>query len=181
MSYKYILENTPADISTLSEKELRSRVRELADVANKRMKRYEQAEQAGRASYSHAYERAVQSGGRFSTKGKNTNDLRAEYKRVYKYLTAETSTRRGARVVERRTQERLGLSKDTDMRAYWERYAHAKSNYPQLFELFGSETLQQRLVEWEQSGQGSLDEFLENEMYEVGSDDDYDPDVFDLI
>ena len=50
MSYKYILETTPADISMLSEKELRSRVRELADVANKRMKRYEQAEQAGRAS-----------------------------------------------------------------------------------------------------------------------------------
>ena len=50
MSYKYILENTPADISTLSEKELRSRVRELADVANKRMKRHEQAKQTGRPS-----------------------------------------------------------------------------------------------------------------------------------
>lgn len=181
MPYKYILDTTPADISTLSEKELRSRVRVLADVANKRMKRYEQAEKAGRAAYSYAYKQAVGSGGYFYTGGKNLNDLRAEYKRVYKYLTAETSTQRGARAVERRTQERLGLSRDTDMRAYWERYEHAKSNYPQLFELFGSETLQQRLVEWEESGQGSLDEFLENEMYEMGSDEEYDPDFFDLI
>ena len=181
MSYKYILENTPSDISTLSEKELRSRVRVLADVANKRMKRYEQSRREGRAAYSYAYKKAVESGGRFYTGGKNLNDLRAEYKRVYKYLTSETSTQKGAKAVERRTQERLGLSRDTDMRAYWERYEHAKSNYPQLFELFGSETLQQRLVEWEESGQGSLDEFLENEMYEVGSDEDYDPDFFDLI
>ena len=181
MSYKYILDTTPGDISTLSEKELRSRVRVLADVANKRMKRYEQSAKAGRAAYSYAYEKAIQSGGRFYTGGKNLNDLRAEYKRVYKYLTAETSTQKGARAVERRTQERLGLSRDTDMRAYWGRYEHAKANYPQLFELFGSETLQQRLVEWEESGQGSLDEFLENEMYEVGSNDDNDPDFFDLI
>ena len=181
MSYKYILENTPADISTLSEKELRSRVRVLADVANKRMKRYEQSASEGRAAYSYAYNKAVESGGPFYTGGKNLNDLRAEYKRVYKYLTSETSTQKGARAVERRTQERLGLPHDTDMRAYWERYAHAKDNYPQLFELFGSETLQQRLVEWAESGQGSLDEFLENEMYEVGSEEDYDPDFFDLI
>lgn len=181
MSYKYILDTTPADISTLSEKELRSRVRVLADVANKRMKRYEQSAKAGRVAYSYAYEKSMKSGGRFYTGGKNLNDLRAEYKRVYKYLTAETSTQKGARVVERRTQERLGLSKDTDMRAYWERYEHAKSNYPQLFELFGSETLQQRLVEWEERGQGTLDEFLENEMYEVGSDEEYDPDFFDLL
>lgn len=181
MSYKYILDTTPADISTLTEKELRARVRVLADVANKRMERYEQAEKSGRATYSHAYARAIQSGGRFSTKDKNINDLRAEYKRVYKYLTAKTSTQRGASAVERRTQERLGLSRDTDMRAYWKRYEHAKANYPQLFELFGSETLQQRLADWEKSGQGSLDEFLENEMYEVGRDEEYDPDFFDLI
>ena len=181
MGYKYMLENTPADISTLSEKELRSRVRVLADVANKRMKRYEKSSQAGTAAYSYAYEKAMQSGGRFYTGGKNLNDLRAEYKRVYKYLTSETSTQKGAKAVERRTQERLGLSRDTDMRAYWERYEHAKPNYPQLFELFGSETLQQRLVEWEESGESSLDEFLENEMYEVGSDNDDDPDFFDLI
>ena len=181
MTYKYILENTPADISTLSEKELRSRVRVLADVANKRMKRYEKSSQARTTAYSYAYENAMKSGGLFYTGGKNINDLRAEYKRVYKYLTAETSTQRGARAVERRTKERLGLSRDTDMRAYWERYEHAKSNYPQLFELFGSETLQQRLVEWKESGQGSLDEFLENEMYEVGSEEDNDPDFFDLI
>ena len=181
MTYKYILENTPADISTLSEKELRSRVRVLADVANKRMKRYEKSSQAGTCAYSYAYENAMNSGGQFYTGGKNLNDLRAEYKRVYKYLTAETSTQRGARAVERRTKERLGLPRGTDMRAYWERYEHAKSNYPQLFELFGSETLQQRLVEWKESGQGSLDEFLENEMYEVGSEEDNDPDFFDLI
>lgn len=181
MSYKYILENTPADISTLSEKELRSRVRVLADVANKRIKRYESASAAGRKPlFSYAYQGVQESGGKFTTANKDINQLRAEYKRVYGYLTAETSTQEGARRVDRRVREKLGVSRDFDLSEFWKKYEHINRNYPKYSELFGSETIQQLLSDWISQGKDP-DLYADEIPEELGSDDVYDADFLDEL
>lgn len=181
MSYKYILENTPADISTLSEKELRSRVRVLADVANKRIKRYESSAVSGRKPlFSYAYQGVQESGGKFTTAGKDINQLRAEYKRAYSYLTAETSTQEGARRVDKRVRERIGVGKDFDLSEFWKKYDHINRNYPKYSELFGSETIQQLLTNWIEQGKDP-DLYADEIPKELGSDDVYDADFLDEL
>lgn len=146
MGYEYLLETTPNDISTLTEKELRSRVRTLSDVANKRIKRYE-SKPKDKRYYSFAYE-SYKTPPHFSTGGKTINQLRAEYKRVYKYLTAETSTQAGAKRIDTIVRERLGVDKNFDLSEYWKAYEKAESNFSEEVHNAGSETIQQRVVEW---------------------------------
>lgn len=177
MGYKYILETTPNDISKLTEKELRARVRALADVANKRMKRYEQA--PGGIPYSPAYARAAE-GGYFRTGGKSLNQLRAEYKRAYSYLTAETSTQAGAKRVENRVRARLDLPKNISLKDYWTNYEKAQSNFPYAIELFGSETVQQKVSEWIKNGDDINQKMAELINEEAQQDYDY-PDFVDEI
>lgn len=181
MTYKYVLENTPADISTLLERELRSRVRVLADVANKRIKRYESAMAAGRKPiFSYAYHGVQESGGKFSTAGKDINQLRAEYKRAYSYLTAETSTQEGARRVDKRVRERIGVGKDFDLSDFWKKYEHINRNYPKYSELFGSETIQQLLTDWITQGKDP-ELYADDIPDELGSDYADDADFLDEL
>lgn len=180
-SYKYILDTTPNDISTLTERELRSRVRILADVANKRIKRYESSVAAGRKpAFSYAYQVVRESGGEFFTGGKDINQLRAEYKRVYSYLTSETSTQAGARRVDKRVRERLGVSRDFDLSEFWKKYEHINRNYPKYSELFGSETIQQLLTDWIEQGKDPY-MYADEIPNELGSDDAYDADFLEEL
>lgn len=177
MGYKYILQTTPNDISKLTEKELRARVRVLADVANKRMKRYEQA--PGDIAYSPAYAKAAE-GGYFRSGGKSLNQLRAEYKRAYSYLTAETSTQDGAKRVENRVRVRLDLPKNISLKDYWTNFEKARSNFPYAIELFGSETVQQRVAEWAKNGDDINQKMSELINEEAQEEDEY-PDFVDEI
>ncbi len=75
----------------LSSTGLRQVVQRLADAGNKRLKTLE------RVGYSPAREAVFKSGGRFTTRGKDVNQLRAEYIRAKNFFEAETSSVQGAR------------------------------------------------------------------------------------
>lgn len=83
-------------IMKMSERELRAVVTKLNSVANKRLKRLEENAQEI-VDYSRAYDSVMNSGGRFSVKNKNLNELRAEYKRVSSFLNSKTSSSRGTK------------------------------------------------------------------------------------
>lgn len=86
-----LLKLTINELNTMSAKDLRQAVSKLSGVANKRYDRLVNANVPSQAKM------AVEDEGRFGTKGKNLQQLRAEYSRVKSFLSNQTSTVTGAR------------------------------------------------------------------------------------
>lgn len=79
-------------INKLSRADLSKLTSRLVSSANKRLRRLEKT-----GNESLAYQSAMSSGGVFSTKGKNVNELRKEFARASKFIEQKTSTVKGAR------------------------------------------------------------------------------------
>lgn len=93
------------DIQTfnkLNKADLRKVVGRLVSAGNKRLRAFEKA---GESSPSTRH--IERTGGAFSTKGKNVNELRAEYTRAKTFLQSKTSSRRGWKKVKKDTAETL--------------------------------------------------------------------------
>lgn len=91
-----LLNMTMREFANLSKTQLRQVVSRLADTANKRVKRLQSSNVESLAA-----RQVAQSGGKFSTRGKDLDELRAEYLRERDFLKSPTSTVKGAREVER--------------------------------------------------------------------------------
>lgn len=91
-----LLNMTMREFANLSKTQLRQVVSRLADTANKRVKRLQSSNVESLAA-----RQVAQSGGKFSTRGKDLDELRAEYLRERDFLRSPTSTVKGAREVER--------------------------------------------------------------------------------
>lgn len=89
LTQKQVLALTTDQMLRMSKPELRLAVQTLADVANKRVRRMESAGFASPAVSE------AQSGGRFSTKGLNLNQLRQEFARAKGFLQDPTTTKTG--------------------------------------------------------------------------------------
>lgn len=92
----------PKTISRMSEPELRKVVTRLASAANKRIARIE-----AKGITTPATRGAEKSGGRFTSKGKDLNELRAEYIRVKSFLGEETSTISGYKKFAKRFEKKI--------------------------------------------------------------------------
>ena len=90
-----LLDMSIGEFANLSKMQLRQVVSRLSDTANKR---FRSLTKSGVESL--ALREAEESGGKFSTRGKGLDELRAEYLRVKDFLSARTSTVRGARSVQ---------------------------------------------------------------------------------
>lgn len=88
----------------LSEQEMRKATKILVDVAAKRVKRLEQQIPKFGASPALA---TVDRGGKFTTKGKNLNQLRQEFMRVKGFLQQYESTVKGFKTIKKRTAKKL--------------------------------------------------------------------------
>lgn len=86
----------------LSAFDLRQYVSRLASAANKRLRRLEN----NRAN-TPAYRQVMRSGGNFSTRGKNLNELRAEFVRAKNFLEAKSSTVSGWKKTVKGTIDKL--------------------------------------------------------------------------
>jgi hypothetical protein len=78
----------------------------LASMANKRIKRLE----ANDLKDSPAYKMYVETGGKFSVKGKSWNELQKELARLRKFIDAKTSTIKGTNQVLKEMAENIGVS-----------------------------------------------------------------------
>jgi len=88
-------------------KQLRQQVSKLASMANKRLRRMEQAG----FQESPAYKQWIESGGEyFSVKGKTYNELQSELARVREFTEKKTSTITGAKKVLTEIQKNTGLA-----------------------------------------------------------------------
>lgn len=116
----------------LTEREMRQAVHQLSSAANKRLKVFEKA-----GDSSPAIRYVNQSGGKFSTKGKNLNALRSEYMRAKKFLESRTSSRREWNRVKKDTVSTLkskyniNISKE-NFDKFWKSYEKLKEISPEV-------------------------------------------------
>lgn len=122
------------DINTfnkLSTSELRKVVGRLVSAGNKRLRSFEKA---GESSPSTRY--VEKSGGKFSTKGKDLNALRAEYTRAKTFLQSKTGTRRGWKKVKKETisgLKKYGVEMNEDQfEGVWQAYEDLKELSPEV-------------------------------------------------
>lgn len=122
------------DINTfnkLSTSDLRKVVGRLVSAGNKRLRSFEKA---GESSPSTRY--VEKSGGKFSTKGKDLNALRAEYTRAKTFMQSKTGTRRGWKKVKKETIS--GLKKygvemnEGQFEGVWQAYEDLKELSPEV-------------------------------------------------
>ena len=97
-----IMEMGIEEFSNLTKPQLREAVSRLASAANKRLKRVSKDD-----IVSPAQMEAIDSGGKFSTRGKNEIELQVEFRRVSNFLRDKTSTVTGARQLEEEVREEL--------------------------------------------------------------------------
>lgn len=122
------------DINTfnkLSTSDLRKVVGRLVSAGNKRIRSFERA---GESSPSTRY--VEKSGGKFSTKGKDLNALRAEYTRAKTFMQSKTGTRRGWKKVKKETISGLrknGVEVDeSQFNDLWTAYEDLKELSPEV-------------------------------------------------
>ena len=101
LKIKDILNMDVSDFNKLGKKDLQKVTGRLVSAANKR---YRRATAAGVTSPAFSY---VEKTGVFSTKGKNINQLRAEFVRAKNFLEAETSTIKAAKQFMKESIEAL--------------------------------------------------------------------------
>lgn len=104
-SVKDILNMDVQTFNELSKSDLQKVVGRLVSAGNKRLRNFEKRGESSPAT------RAVErSGGKFSTKGKNINELRSEYARARNFLTSKSSTVTGYKKVKKETADALKKS-----------------------------------------------------------------------
>ncbi len=103
--WEKLLQTSIQDFNKMTEPELRSVVRQLNRIANQRLRRA-----VAKGISTPATAAAQRGGGTFTTRNKNLNELRAEYRRVANFLTSRTSTIKGFNQVKKETAETLKKS-----------------------------------------------------------------------
>ena len=86
-------------------KYLRNEANRLASMANKRVRRLEQKN----LTDAPAYQQYIASGGKFSVRGKDYNQLQREISRLQSFLSSETSTVRGYNNVLKEMAKNTGI------------------------------------------------------------------------
>lgn len=167
----------PYDIfNKLSKPELRLIVNRLAGVANKRVKTL------NKHNYKAVTRSIMESGGKFTTRGKDINKLRAEYIRVKQFLQSKTSTVRGINKVQAETIKTLkskgiNITKE-DFNKFWETYERIKERDPRVAERALKYTALQDVAEMINDGY-SMDDIIDHmtkdltAIYERGVNDGF--------
>ena len=112
LTIKELLNMDITDLNKMHEKELRKMVGRLRDAGNKKIKRLQKT-----GLSTPALRQVERSGGLFSTKDKNLNQLRAEYQRIKAFVSAKTSTASGYKKAQAETRkefEKKGIKVSQD-------------------------------------------------------------------
>ena len=160
----------------------------MTDVTKKRLKTLEKNEEFTPAYYG-LKEKSMN--GDLSVKGKNINELRAMYKQQKSFITAKTSTMKGAEAVKQAEADRLGVdfnNKD-ESKMFWNAYNKfiETSEGKQALYNKGSNEIQQYIADMmlnkgydEESILDSLKMMYEEDFEEDFEDEDMFDDFYDL-
>ena len=173
-------------LNRMSRNELAKVVSRMSDVSKKRLKRLESKGELTPAYYGLKEKSA---NGDLSVKGKNINELRAMYKQQKSFITAKTSTIKGAEAVKEAEAKRLGVTFESKEQgnAFWKAYnkfletAEGKqalynkgSNEVQqltanmlIHEEMSEEEILQKLQEFYEEDTGDIDEDIFDDFYDL--------------
>lgn len=179
-------------LNKLTEKDLRSLTNRLVSASNKRIRRLEKTT---RGTSSFAYQSVQERGRKFSTRGKNVNQLKQEFKLAKQFLGYKTSTVKGWKEYRTKVEQRTGYATEGESldwsertwSKYWKVYRRFEETHGGTFKKGDSDRIQQMLTEIMDSSdkRRSADSFqrmIEDEyedMYESEEDEDID-DYFDI-
>lgn len=159
------------DVSEMTRSELSKVALKEFSKLNKRIKRLEQATEKD-GILSPALKSVKDSGGKFSAKGKNLNQLRKEYARAIAFSKMETGTVRGARNFTKSMggifgDERINNKKFIER--IYETLHRVQEQLPLIGNMIGSKETLQRIVErfdYEYSNANALIEMTDEQYAE---------------
>lgn len=136
MNTKQLLNIRPADLQSMTRRQLASVVSKISSTANKRIDRLIKA----------GYDKNIPD--KYGSKGKNLNQLRSEYVRASQFLRQKTSLVSGRRKIEKDIEKRIGGNlTSNDANTFWDAYSRIRESQPEFLQRFGSERMQQFLYE----------------------------------
>lgn len=175
------------ELNKLTSSEFKQITNRLVSASNKRIRRLQKAR---RGTSSFAYQFAEERGRKFSTRGKDLNSLRNEFRASKQFLQMKTSTVKGWKGVRESMEERTGYAtnresdewSDNTWSKYWKVYRRFEETHGGTFKKGDSDRIQQMLTELMESSdkRRSADYFSEmiedayTEMYESDMEDDID-------
>lgn len=179
-------------LNKLSATDLKSLTNRLVSASNKRIRRLEKTER-GKSSF--AYQSVEERGRKFSTRGKNVNQLKQEFKLAKQFLGYKTSTVKGWKEYRTKVEQRTGYATEGESvnwsertwSKYWKVYRRFEETHGGTYKKGDSDRIQQMLTEIMKSSDkrksaDSFQKMIEDEyqdMYESEEYDDID-DYFDL-
>ena len=179
-------------LNKLSASDLKSLTNRLVSASNKRIRRLEKTER-GKSSF--AYQSVEERGRKFSTRGKNVNQLKQEFKLAKQFLGYKTSTVKGWKEYRTKVEQRTGYATEGESvnwsertwSKYWKVYRRFEETHGGTYKKGDSDRIQQMLTEIMKSSDkrksaDSFQKMIEDEyqdMYESEEYDDID-DYFDL-
>ena len=164
--------------NSLKLSEMRKVVGRLVSAGNKRLRSFERAGESSPATR-HVYN----SGGVFSTRGKNINQLRAEYVRAKNFIESASGTRKGWKTVKKKIisgLEKQGVHMtEKQFNDVWQAYEKLKEMSPEVATKGLKYTTLQNVVDMVTDGNYSADDIASmlhqqiNDIYEkqAGLDD----------
>lgn len=181
-------------LNSLSESDFRKLTGRLVSASNKRVRRLSKT---SRGTSSFAYQFTEERGRMFSTRGKNLNQLRNEFKASKQFLQMKTSTVKGWNKYRKEMEQRTGYATENESMnwsertwsKYWKVYRRFEETHGGTMKKGDSDRIQKMLTEIMQSSdkRKSADSFqwmiedAYNEMYLNEMDDDFDlDDAFDF-
>ena len=145
-------------------KYMKKEANRLASMANKRVRRLEQ----NNLTDAPAYQQYIASGGRFSVRGKDYNQLQQEISRLQSFLSSETSTVRGYNNVLKEMAKNTGIK--------YKNLADLKEKASNFFELHSKVEQYLRQVEDMASAIGyqkiweTINQYVKSNKVNLGSD-----------
>lgn len=181
-------------LNSLNLEEMRQLTGRLVSASNKRIRRLSKT---ARGTSSFAYQYVEERGKNFSTRGKDINQLRTEFKTAKQFLSMKTSTIKGWNKYRKEMEQRTGYAtsgesvewSESTWKKYWKVYRRFSETHGGTYKKGDSDRIQQMLTEIMNSNdkRKSVDSFqkmIEDEytdMYESDMDKDTDlSDVFDI-
>ena len=141
-----IRKQLPDNFSTMSRKDLIAEMQPTIDAANKRLKRLQ-----GMETLSPALNSVLQSGGKFTIKGKTRNEILKEASRALAFVNMKTSTVMGAKQFEKNFAAKLSnksknISND-QRKTLFDSFRKLQQISPVGLNIYGSERLVRMLAD----------------------------------
>ena len=136
----------PDNFSTMKRKDLISEMQPTIDAANKRLKRLQ-----GMETLSPALNSVMQSGGKFSIKGKTRNEILKEASRALSFINMKTSTVSGAKQFEKNFAAKLSNKSknitNDQRKTLFDSFRKLQQISPVGLNIYGSERLVRMLAD----------------------------------